>query len=154
MKTLHYTIAIDAPKETVWNTMLGHEGYKAWADEFAHGSGSDYEGSWEKGQRIKFLAGVEGSKEGMSSMIADSRPYEFVSIKHLGYVKDGVEDTQSAEVKAWAPAFENYSFSEKNGKTEVKVDVDEISQMMEEFMDDVWPKALAKLKDMCEHPLH
>jgi uncharacterized protein YndB with AHSA1/START domain len=150
MKTLHYTISIDAPKETVWNAMLGHEGYKAWADEFAPGSGSDYEGSWEKGQKIRFGDG----KEGMSSMIAENRPYEFVSIKHLGFIKGGVEDTQSAEVRAWAPAFENYSFSEKNGKTEVKVDVEEIPQMEEEFMDDVWPKALAKLKDICEHPMH
>lgn len=144
MKTLHFSINISAPKERVWRAMLEHEGYKAWTREFA--PGSDYEGSWEQGQKIRFLAPDNG---GMISMIAENKPYEFISIKHLGYVKNGIEDTESAEVKAWAPSFENYSFTEKNGVTEVKVDVDELPEM-EEFMEKAWPKALAHLKRICE----
>lgn len=144
MKIMHFSINISAPKEKVWRAMLEQEGYKAWTSEF--GAGSYYEGSWDKGQRIRFLGPGNG---GMISMIAENKPYEFVSIKHLGFIKDGVEDTDSAEVKAWAPSFENYSFSEKNGVTEVRVDVDELPEM-EEFMATTWPKALEQLKRICE----
>lgn len=144
MKTQHYSITINAQKEKVWRMMLEHEGFKAWTAEFA--AGSDYEGSWEKGQKIRFLA-PDGN--GMTSMIVESKPFEFISIKHLGYIRNGIEDTQSPEIKIWAPSFENYAFSGKNGTTEVKVDVDEIPGL-EEFMEQAWPKALAKLKTICE----
>jgi hypothetical protein len=145
MKTLHYEVSIDAPKKKIWSAMLDRESYKIWAAEFS--AGSYYEGSWEKGKTIRFL-GPDGSG-GMISVIAENRPLEFISIKHLGYIKNGIEDTQSPEIKAWAPAFENYTFNEKNGVTNVKVDVDGIPGI-EGFMEDAWPKALAKLKEICE----
>ena len=144
MKTLHFSVTINAPKEKVWTVMLDPEGYKAWTDAFA--AGSYFEGSWEKGQSIKFL-GPEG--DGMTSVIAEYRPFEFVSIKHLGYVKNGIEDTESPEIKAWAPSFENYTFSENKGVSEVKIDVD-VDSEWEEDMEQAWPKALAKLKMICE----
>ena len=148
MKTLHFSILINAPKEKVWKLMLEHEGYKAWTAEFA--AGSDYQGSWEKGEKMTFFSAGHG---GMTSVIAENIPYEFVSIKHLGFVKDGFEDTESPEVKAWAPAFENYRFSENDGVTEVKADMEVIPEC-EDFMAQIWPKALAKLKMICEEPTH
>jgi hypothetical protein len=98
MKTLHFSIAIHAPKEKVWDIMLDPESYKVWTAEFAEGS--YYEGSWEKGAKIKFLA-PDGS--GMTSVIADNQPYGFMSIKHLGYIQDGVEDTESPDIKPGHP---------------------------------------------------
>ena len=50
----------------------------------------------------------------MSSRIKTSRKYEFVSIEHLGLVKNDVEDTTSDEVKKWTPPFENYTFIAKD----------------------------------------
>ncbi len=144
MKTLHFSVIINAPKEKVWSMMLDRESYKAWTAEFA--AGSYYEGSWKKGERIKFLAPDGG---GMTSVIAENKPFEFISIKHLGYIKDGIEDTESPEIKAWAPLFENYTFSENNGVTEVKVDMD-VTPEFEECMEQTWPKALTKLKMVCE----
>lgn len=144
MKKLHFSIAINAPREKVWSKMLDRESYKVWAAEFM--PGSDYEGSWEKGRRIKFLA-PDGN--GMISMIAENKPYEFISIKHLGFIKDGIEDTESPEVRTWAPAFENYTFRETKGVTGVEVDMDTTPEY-EEFMARLWPKALAKLKMLCE----
>jgi hypothetical protein len=144
MKMLHFSIAIHAPKEKVWDIMLDPESYKVWTAEFAEGS--YYEGSWEKGAKIKFLA-PDGS--GMTSVIADNQPYGFMSIKHLGYIQDGVEDTESPDIKAWAPSFENYTLGENNGMTEVKVDMD-VTPEFEAYMEQTWPKALAKLKMICE----
>ena len=79
-----------------------------------------------------------------------NRPFEFISIKHLGYIKGGVTDTESPEVKAWAPAFENYTFRKHNkGVTEVNVDI-KITPEFEEYLQSTWPKALEKLKAICE----
>lgn len=82
-------------------------------------------------------------------MIARNRPYEFVSIKHLGIIKDGIDDTESEAARNWAPAYENYTFSDAGTATELKIDVD-TAQAFETYMEDTWPKALAKLKALCE----
>jgi uncharacterized protein YndB with AHSA1/START domain len=146
MKTLHYATEINAPRKQVWDIMLGPETFKAWTAEFAEGS--YFEGSWDEGQKIRFLI-PDGS--GMTSMIAASRPYEFVSIKHLGIVKDGVDDTESDAARSWAPAYENYTLSDAGTSTELKIDV-EVTPAYEAYMEDTWPKALAKLKALCEAP--
>jgi len=60
-----------------------------------------------------------------------------------------VEDTQSPESKSWAPAFENYTFEERDGATDLKVDLD-VAPEFEKYMNSAWPKALARLKAICE----
>ena len=144
MKKLHFSIVIKAPKKKVWTGMLAKEGYEAWTSEF--NAGSTYVGSWDKGAKIKFIS-PEG--DGMTSVIAENKPFEYISIKHLGYIKDGVEDTESPEIKAWAPIYENYALSENNGVSEVKVDIDVLPEF-EEDMQQSWPKALTRLKSICE----
>ena len=145
MKKVRHSITIRAPREAVWAAMLGPETYRVWTTPF--GEGSYYEGSWNTGDRIRFLG--PGGEGGMTSVIAESRPPEFVSIKHLGIVKDGVEDTTSPAATAWAPAFENYTFVDEFGATALTVEV-ETPEDFEAFMNEAWPKALAKLKEICE----
>jgi len=147
MKKIHFSTVIDAPPKAVWEAMLGRETFKDWTAEFAEGS--YFEGSWEKGEKIRFLI---SSGEGMSSMIAENRPHEFLSIKHLGHIKDGVEDTESESVRSWAPAFENYTFSKVGNSTKVVVDMD-VTPDFEAYMQKTWPKALARLKAIAEKPL-
>ncbi len=144
MKTLHFSMLIAARPKVVWEAMLGLDTYKVWTAEFTEGS--SFEGSWSEGQTIRFMA-HDGS--GMTSVIAKSRPYEFISIKHLGHIKDGVEDTQSDAVRSWEPSFENYTFSNVGTSTEVKVDID-VPPEFEVYMRNTWPKALARLKTICE----
>jgi uncharacterized protein YndB with AHSA1/START domain len=144
MKTLRFAVAVRAPRETVWDTMLAPETYKRWTAEFTEGS--YYEGTFAEGARIRFLA-PDGN--GITSVVAECRPHEFLSLKHLGYVKDGVEDTDSEAVRSWAPSFENYTFSEAGPSTKVTVDLD-VEPAFEEYMTKVWPKALASLRALCE----
>ena len=144
MKKLHFSQEIHAPRSRVWQTMLDADTYRDWTAPFCEGS--HYEGSWNEGDRIRFLA-PNGS--GMTAVIAQSREPEFLSIKHVGEVADGIEDTSSERVRAWAPAFENYTFNAKDGGTEVEVDLD-VTPEYEQYMRDTWPKALAKLKNLCE----
>lgn len=151
MKKLHYSIKINAPAEKVWQTMLDPETYKEWTEVFNPGGGGHFRGSWEKGSKILFI-GLDpetGKEGGMVSRIAENRPYEFISIEHLGILKEGVEDTTSEEARKWTPAFENYTFKEENGVTEVSVEQDMVEEMTDEF-DKMWPKALEKLKEIAE----
>ena len=57
----------------------------------------------------------------MVSVIAENRPNEFLSITHICNVSRGIDDTDSAAVKAWAPAYENYTLREVEGGTEMAV---------------------------------
>jgi hypothetical protein len=148
MDKLKFSIDINAPKEKVWNTMLDDKTYRIWTEEFT--PGSHYVGNWSKGSKILFLGpGNDGKIGGMVSRIKDNRLYEFISIEHLGEVLDGIEDTTSDRVKIWAGALENYTFIDKNGKTELVVEMD-INEEFKEMFEGMWPKALQKLKSLCE----
>ena len=85
----------------------------------------------------------------MVSRIAENKPYEYISIEHLGIVKNGVEDTTSEEAKKWAPAFENYTFREKDSATDVLVEMD-IDEKEAEIFNKMWPDALQRLKAIAE----
>lgn len=150
MQKLHFSIQINAPKKKVWDTMLGDKTYREWTEPFA--AGSYYEGSWDKGSKILFLGPSENGKtSGMVSTIAENRPLDFISIKHLGLVSEGVEDTTSAAAKEWSGALENYTFKQTNGTTEVQVDLEgNLNDEFTEMFKGMWPKALEKLKKLAE----
>lgn len=128
--------------------MLGEESYRQWTEVFM--PGSYFDGGWDEGSKIRFLAPDEtGKTSGMVSRIKANRRYEHVSIEHLGFIENGVEDTSSEAVKSWSGALENYTFKESNGQTEVLVDMDTAEEYKEMFLE-TWPKALQKLKTLSE----
>lgn len=148
MQKLHFSIQINAPKEKVWETVIGKETYPQWTKAFS--PGSDVEGDWSQGSKMLFTApNEEGKMEGMVSIIAENRPNEFLSIKHIGMLKDGIEDTESPEVKEWTPSFENYTLKETDGITEFIVDMDAHESYAKMF-EEMWPKALQDLKEIAE----
>lgn len=148
MDKLRFSIVIGAPRKKVWDTMLGADSYRVWTDVFM--PGSYYVGDWSKGSKMLFLGpGEKGGMYGMVSRTKENRPYEYISIEHTGLVQDGKEDTTSAAAKEWAGVLENYAFREKEGATEVLVDVDTTDQDKEMFQN-IWPKALQKLKELAE----
>lgn len=89
------------------------------------------------------------SKTGMFSRIKENRLHEYISIEHIGIIKDGVVDTTSAEVKKWAPAFENYTFTTIDSGTEVTVDMD-IDDEYKVSFEKMWPESLQILKSLAE----
>lgn len=144
-KTLRFSTVIQAPPDKVWQLMLAPGSYREWTSAFMEGS--TYEGSWEQGQRIRFLS---PTGEGMVAEVAENRRGEFVSLRHLGEIrKDGSEDFDSPTVRAWAPAYENYRFVERDGATELQIEMESLPDY-EAFMQEAWPKALARLKALCE----
>lgn len=152
MKTkLHFSISIQSPAAVVYDKMLGLSdlsNYECWTALF--NPTSTYEGSWEKDSKILFIGVDEnGAKGGMVSYIAENKPNEFVSIQHKGLYQNGVEVLDGPDVEKWANGFENYSFSENNGVTTVNVDLDS-NEDFADYMNEAFPLALAKLKEICE----
>lgn len=148
LDTIHFQTIIKAPVDTVYRTMLDQQTYQAWTAVF--NPTSRYEGSWEKGAKIHFLGeDKEGNCGGMVSRIKENIPTRFVSIEHLGILQNGQEITTGPEVEAWAGSLENYTFTEEDGQTLVSVDADSNKDFHAYFFE-TWPKALAKLKELCE----
>jgi hypothetical protein len=151
MKKLQYKTSINAPVSKVYDTMLGissKSNYEQWTALF--NPTSSYEGGWNKGSKIHFIGVDEkGEKGGMVSRIADNIPNKFVSIQHYGLLKGDKEITEGPEVEKWANGFENYTFEESNGTTKVTVDLDTTEDFLD-YMNDTYPKALDKLKEICE----
>ena len=72
-----------------------------------------------------------------------------MSFKHLGEVKDGLEDRSSDKIKEWAGAMENYTLKEKDGVTKLAVDMDTADEYKDMFMK-MWPNALDNVKTLSE----
>lgn len=151
MKKLQFKISINAPVTRIYDLMLGitnKSTYEQWT--FLFNPTSTYEGSWDKGSKILFLGVDEkGEKGGMVSRIIENIPNRFVSIQHYGLLKADKEITEGPDVEKWANGFENYTFEENNEKTEVIVDLDTTEDFVD-YMNDTYPKALGKLKEICE----
>lgn len=147
METLHFTVFINAPKQYVWETMLTDNTYREWAAQFHEGS--HFVGDWNTGSDIRFLGPDEdGSLSGLCGTIVEARPYDYVSIEYYGEITRGIEKAGKDETP-WAGARESYNFVEKNGGTEVVIDVD-VTEEVKDIMAELWPKALLKLKEITE----
>lgn len=147
-ETLHFEITINANVEKVYETMIGENYYKEWTAVF--NPGSYFKGSWEKGSKLLFIGTDQDGKEGgMVSRINENIPNKFISIEHVGVYEDGKEITSGPQVESWAGAKENYSFTDVNGKTLLSVDMDSTKEY-EDYFKETWPKALDKLKEICE----
>ena len=144
MEKINFKTVINAAPEKIWKVLWDDTTYRKWTSAFSEGSYAETD--WKEGSKVLFL---DGKGQGMVSRIAENRPNEYMSIEHLGEVKDGVEDTSSDRVKAWAGAHENYTLKKVNGKTELSIDMD-ITEEFKEMFSQMWPKALDNVKKLSE----
>ena len=149
MKQMNHSIVIKARPEVVWETITDPRKYQEWSCVFMEGS--YFDGGWNQDDAIRFLTiNSDGKLEGMVSEIAESRYPEFISIRHLGYIMDGVVDTESEAIKAWAPSYENYTLDLIDGDhTRFTVNMDTEDAYTEMF-EEIWPKALELVKKISE----
>ena len=148
MEHLHYPIQINAPQQKVWDTMLGEDTYKEWSSVFNPDPTAEtyMEGSWDEGSDIKFLGKEkDGTVSGMIGKVQESRPGEFISVKYSSEIMRGEENVYSPDELY----FENYTFNEKDGGTELLVDID-VKDEYKDMFDGMWPKALEVLKQLAE----
>ena len=145
MEKLNFSTSIHAPKEKVWKVLWDDSSYRDWTSVFNESSYAETD-NWKQGTRVRFLS---AGGDGMVSEVAANRPNEYMSFRHLGIVKGGVDDTESEEVKQWAGSTENYTLNENNGVTSLQVDMDSTEEF-KEYFDKTWPKALDKVKALSE----
>lgn len=146
-----YKVNINKPAHTVYDKMLGLTDintYNGWTKIF--NETSTIKGNWEKDSKMHFVGtDSSGNVGGMVSIIAENKVNEFVSIKHIGIVKGNEEILSGPDVEKWAGGHENYTFKNVNNQTELVVDIDVVPDY-ESYFDDNYPKALEKLKEICE----
>lgn len=151
MQKLQFKKEINASAQKVYETMLGLKDkatYEYWVATF--NPTSTFEGSWEKGSKIRFVGTDEnGKKAGMVSEIEENKPADFVSIRHYGFLDGDTEVTTGEQVEKWVGGHENYTFEENNGITTVTVDMDTIDEYLDYF-NSTYPKAMDKLKEISE----
>ncbi len=146
---LIFSAKISAPVGAVYEKMLGEKSYRDWTKAF--NADSHYEGTWTKGSLIRFI-GVDhkGDRGGLISRIRENMPQKFVSIEHLGLIHGQDEIMSGPEVEEWAGVLENYRFipdKDKNTLLEVAMDSNE---QFKSYFSETWPKAMEKLKKLCE----
>lgn len=148
-EVMHFEIKINASPEKVYQTMLDKEKYSEWTAVF--NPTSHFVGSWKKGSKILFLGtDSDGSEGGMTSRIRENIPDRFVSIEHIGIIQNGKEVISGPKVVQWGGAQENYTFSDDNGQTILKIDLDVVKEW-KSYFEETWPKALIKLRSLCEN---
>jgi len=145
MEKLQSKIDIAAIPKKVWDRMIQPDTYREWVN--AAWPGSYYEGNWRKGENVKFISPGQG---GTLATIVEYRPYEYILAKHIAVINaDGTEDRDSETAKNWIGTTESYTFSERNGKTELITEMNTNPEWRKMFADSM-PKALAKLKEISE----
>lgn len=146
---LRFTMAINADALTVHRVMLDDASYRQWTHAF--NPGSYFVGNWAKGSGIHFIGVDEnGNKGGMVSRIRENMPGKFVSIEHLGVLHGDKEILEGPEVESWKGGLENYILKANGNTTELTVCMDS-NKEFESYFKETWPKALARLKELCEN---
>jgi hypothetical protein len=148
MEKMQFKTNIHADVQKVYHTMLDQDTYRQWTSVF--NPTSSFEGSWTKGDKICFVGiSKEGKKEGMVGVIKEHIPQKFVSIEYVAMLDGDQEVNDGPQAKDWIGNHENYTFTGNNGQSTVTVEVDVNDQMIDYFQT-TYPKALEKLKELCE----
>jgi len=145
---LHFEIPIQAGINIVFQTLIDEKYFPEWTKEF--NSSSRFEGSWNKNSKILFVGdNDDGTVGGMVSRIKENIPEKFISIEHQGIIENGKEITTGVKANGWSGGLENYTLRSVNKHTLLIIDSD-INLEFKELMQKSWPKALNKLKEICE----
>jgi uncharacterized protein YndB with AHSA1/START domain len=140
MKTISFTIDINAPINKVWDALWNDDNYRKWTNNFY--LGSFYESDWEVGGKTLFLG---PNRDGMFATITKlEKPYEVV-FNHLGEIVNGVES-----VKYDNGSFEKYQLKEIDGITRLVISLDTLDEY-EQDMNEGFSKGIEDIKRISEN---
>ena len=114
MKRIELERSFKATPELLWELIVDPDHYRYWVSAFSEGS--KFVGDWSQGSRIRFVMEDEsGLESGMLSEVVASEWPRHISIRHIGFIMNGIEDYDSPETKIWTPAYENYTLEPHEG---------------------------------------
>lgn len=146
MKKLEFEKKINAPAQKVWNVLWSNETYGEWTKHFSPGSQMILN-EWEEGSTVKFVD-ADGKMGMINTIHKLNKPHELI-FSAKGFVKDGVEDYDSDEVKKVIGAQEGYELKEVDGVTSLKGFV-ETTPEYEEHMKEGFEKGFEEVKRLAE----
>ncbi len=147
MNNLQFSKEINAGADKVWFALWDDAHYRKWTTAFHEGS--HYKTDWKEGGRIHFL---DPQGNGMYSNITKNQPYEKMFFTHIGEIKNFEEQPLDEASQSWTNAEENYTLSENNGVTTLKVTLNVVEdERMIAMFAEAFPKGLAIVKESAEN---
>ena len=139
MKTISFTIDINAPIVKVWDAIWNDDNYKEWTAHFS--PGSFYESDWEVGGSTLFLG---PNSDGMYATITKLEKPNEVIFNHLGEMVNGVKGKRYDN-----GSFEKYQLKELVGITRLVITVDILDEYEQE-MNEGFSKGIEDIKRIAE----
>lgn len=150
METISHTIEINATAEEIWKILWDKSTYAEWTKFFGEENGTTgtYESDWKVGGRTVFLDST-GQNGLISTIQSLNEPYEVV-FKHLGYIENGEEITDSKEIEEWSGAQEKYFLTELEDYTKLQGELQTMSEYAEN-MKNGFVKGFERVKKLAEN---
>lgn len=140
LKTISFSIPIDADREKIWNILWDPINYQKWTNVFSEGS--YYKGELKQGNTIHFL-GKDGCS--MIAIIEKFVANDQIVFAHQKEQKNGVQTETD-----WQGAKEIYYLKkETDTRTELQVILDVVPDM-EPYFNNAFPTALSIVKQLSE----
>lgn len=145
MEILNYEIRINAPKASVWNTLIDVEKYSQWVKAFSPKSYAD--GEWKQGTYIKFLDPDMG---GTKAFIEVLETNEHLLVRHVSLIsQEGEESTDGEIASKWIGTTEEYRLTENDKITSLLIEINTHHEFVPMF-NSCWPEALRLIKELSE----
>lgn len=142
MKTMEYSIEINASRNRVWETLWGDATFRDWSGIIDEGT--YMKGEMKEGNEVEFISAENGY--GVTSLVVKLQPEEFVSFRHRADTKENGQQTREKE---WTGGVESYHLTENNGKIILTVNTD-VPKEQEALFNERFPKALMRIKALAE----
>lgn len=140
--TLANDTEINAPRETVWHVLTDDKLFPSW-HPFG-GEGSRFVGEWKEGGAL-LLTNAKG--EARAYTVAASKARECLHLKLTGTGVPGKFERELGD--EWGEGREHYDLADKNGKTELRLEVDIADEQRQHLIME-WALAMQKVKDLAE----
>ena len=143
MKKMQFTVTINAPKQTIWNTLWQDATFREWAGFID--PGTYMVGKLKQGEEVQFISAENGY--GVTSLVEKVTPGEFLLLRHSADTQD--VGTRERE-KEWTGGAESYTLTEKDDVTTLTAEFD-VPPELEEYFSTAYPKALERVKLLSEN---
>lgn len=141
MIELQFSVDIHATREKVWDTLWQDKTLREWAGLVD--PGTYMVGELNEGETVQFLS-AEGY--GVTSLVAKMIPNEYVLFRHQADTQDSGSQAREDQ---WTGGSESYTLTNQNGVTTLAM-VCDVPAELEEIMNDSYPKALQRVKELSE----
>lgn len=142
MKELQFSVTINASQDRVWRTLWGASTFTQWASVID--PQTYMKGELIEGEKVEFISAQGGY--GVTSLVAKVQAPKYLLLKHQADTQDeGVNERE----QEWTGGEESYVLEEADGLTTLTVTFG-VPPTQEAYFEDIYPKALQKLKELTE----